>query len=39
MHTPEAPYFWGLQKNKNCVFPLKLETFAQAQLFVITYFS
>ena len=36
MHTPEAPYFGGLHKNKNCVFPLKLETSAQAQLFVTT---
>ena len=25
MHTREAPDFWGLHKNMNCAFPLKLN--------------
>ena len=27
MHTREAPDFWGLCKNMNCAFPLRLNRF------------
>ena len=27
MQTRKAPDFWGLHKNKNCAFPLKITSF------------